>query len=58
MNLIDFYVTEVLGVPVLKYGKWFLPVKAESHGRESESELMFDTEAQARDVKVGHHFLG
>lgn len=57
MNLVDCYVTEILGEPVLKYGRWFLPVKADSYGRESETELMFDTEAEARSVKIGHHFL-
>ncbi len=57
MNLIDCYVTEIVGEPVYKFGKWFLAVKAESYGRESQSELMFDTEAQARAVKAGHHFL-
>lgn len=57
MNLLDAYVTEIKGEPELQYGKWFLAVGADCYGRPLETKLMFDTETEARAVKVGDHFL-
>lgn len=57
MNLMDAYVTEIKGEPFFEYGKWFVPVKADCEGLPLETDLMFDTEAEVRAVKVGDHFL-
>jgi len=57
VNVLDAYVTEILGEPELKYGKWFVRVTADCYGRPTTTELMFDTEAEARSVEIGHHFL-
>jgi len=56
MNLVDCFVVEIIGKPKLKYGKWFLRVKADSYGSVSETELMFKTEEEALNVVAGHHF--
>lgn len=56
MNTIDAVVVAVLEGPWREYGVWWLKVKAESWGRESESKLMFDTEAEARAVRPGYAF--
>jgi hypothetical protein len=57
MNLVDCYVTKVNGEPVKKYDKWFVPVIANSYGRDFETEIMCDTEEEAKTVIVGYHFL-
>ncbi len=57
MNQLDSYVTEIKGEPELRFGKWFLPVVADCYGRPMDSDLMFDTEDEAKAVVVGHHFL-
>lgn len=57
MNLCDCYVTEVLGPPYRKFGKWWVDVSYESWGSPSKTQLMFSTEAGAADVTGGHHFL-
>lgn len=57
MNLVDCYVTEVIGEPYEAYGKWWRKVKYDSYGRISESELMFSTKQEAKQVQVGHQFL-
>lgn len=57
VNLLDAYVTKIKGEPVFKYGKWFVSVEANCYGSPTESELMFDTEEEARAVKIGHHYL-
>ena len=48
MNLIDCYVTKILGEPYRKYDSW---------GSNSKTQLMFRTEEAARAAQVGHHFL-
>ncbi|MEF3306650.1 hypothetical protein [Paenibacillus sp. GYB003] len=64
MNLLDAYVTEVLGTPRFEdYYKdegivwWAVPVKYNSYGVVSETELTFKTREEAEKVKVGYHFL-
>ena len=57
MNLVDCYVTEVIGEPYEAYGKGWRKVKYDSYGRISESELMFSTKQEAEQVQVGHQFL-
>ncbi|WP_201319074.1 hypothetical protein [Paenibacillus sp. EPM92] len=64
MNLVDAYVTKVLGEPeyIDKYANegvtwWQVPVECDSYGRLSETNLVFKTEEEAKEVRVGHHFL-
>jgi hypothetical protein len=57
MNLVDAYVTKLNGVPKFKYGKWFVPVSANSYGVPMETEIMCDTEDEAKAICVGHKFL-
>lgn len=57
MNLIDAYVTKVLGVPYKLYGYWFINVEVESHGVTSKSEPMFKTQEEAADIKIGSKIL-
>lgn len=57
MNVVNFYVVEILDVPYYRFGKWFLEVKANSHGRVSEHTLMFTTKEKALEVNVGYEFL-
>ncbi|MDD2056557.1 hypothetical protein NPS58_03740 [Pseudomonas putida] len=57
MNLIDCYVTKILGEPYRKFGHWWVDVEYDSWGRTSTTRLMFRTEQAARTASVGHHFL-
>ncbi|MNO84273.1 hypothetical protein D3C76_756100 [compost metagenome] len=57
MNLVDCRVIEVLGKPYKRYGKWWRDVRYSSWGSDSKTELMFQTEAEAEAVQVGHEFL-
>lgn len=56
MNLLDATVTEIIGEPELKYGKWFIKVKADCWGAVTESSLMFSSKEQALAVKPGYKF--
>lgn len=57
MNLVDAYVVEIKGTPVLKYGKWFVKVSAKCYGVEIETEIMCKTEDEAKKICTGYHFL-
>ncbi|WP_190295177.1 hypothetical protein [Pseudomonas alloputida] len=57
MNLIDCYVTKILGEPYRKFGAWWVSVEYEAEGHPGTKEIMFRTEAAARAAAVGHHFL-
>lgn len=56
MNLIDCYVTKILGEPYRMFGHWWVEAEYESEGGPGKTRLMFRTEAAARAAKVGHHF--
>jgi len=56
MNLIDCYVTKILGEPYRKFGAWWVDAEYEAYGRTCKTQLMFRTEEAARAAKVGHHF--
>ncbi|WDY60344.1 hypothetical protein [Pseudomonas sp. PSKL.D1] len=56
MNLIDCYVTKILGEPYRKFGAWWVDAEYESYGRISKTQLMFRTEEAARAATVGYHF--
>jgi len=59
MNLVDCYVTELLSEVFKDSNTHFYGVKVKfnSYGVESETELYFDTEKEAKKVKVGYKFL-
>lgn len=57
MNVIDFYVTKILSLPYCEYDRWWVKVKANSHGVESTHTLMFDTEEKASSISVGYKFV-
>lgn len=57
MNLIDFYVTEIISEPKFMYNKWFIDVMANSHGVVSKNQLMFDTKEECLKVNIGYKFL-
>lgn len=56
MNLIDCYVTKILGEPYRKFGYWWLSVGYKSNGRTGKTKLIFRTEEAARAAQVGYHF--
>ena len=56
MNLIDCYVTKILGEPYRKFGYWWVSVEFEAEGWPGKTRLMFRTEEAARAAKVGYHF--
>lgn len=57
MNLVEATVIEIVGEPYEKYGKWWVNVVGDCYGRKTESFLMFETEEDARSLKVGTVFL-
>lgn len=57
MNLLDCTVTEILGTPYQEYGKWWIRVRYDCYGRESETNLMMDTEDGINNIKLGFTFL-
>jgi hypothetical protein len=56
MNLVDCVVVRVLAQPRYEYGHWWVKVRYNSWGRESETEIMCDTLMKAEDIAVGHKF--
>ncbi|MCE0989373.1 hypothetical protein WCE04_13825 [Pseudomonas shirazica] len=56
MNLIDCYVTKILGEPYRKFGAWWVSVEFEAEGHPGTKEIMFRTEEAARAAQVGYHF--
>lgn len=62
MNLLEHYVTDILSEPYYNdYGsgnfKWWVKVKSNCYGQETESDLMFDTLDEALEVKIGYMYL-
>lgn len=58
MNLCDYQVNRVHGIPFQKYGKWWLAVGyTYDNGSQRRTELMFDTFDEANSVREGHKFL-
>ncbi|EIK96105.1 hypothetical protein PMM47T1_14135 [Pseudomonas sp. M47T1] len=56
MNLVDCYVTRILGEPYRKFGAWWVDVEYDSWGRISSTQLMFRTKEAALAVTAGHVF--
>lgn len=61
MNLVDCYVTKVLGEPVHRHCYdacwWQVPVEYNSWGTLSKTDLVFKTKEAADKVVEGYHFL-
>ena len=57
MNLIDFFVTEIVSEPYFEYNKWWIDVRADGYGVVSKHQLMFNTKEQCLNVSVGYKFL-
>lgn len=57
MNLVECYVIKVKSKPFESYGKWWVEVDYDCYGRVSNTQIMFDTEEEAKDVKKGFKFL-
>lgn len=58
MNLLDAKVTKIISSkPKFKYDKYLVKVEYECYGLNSSTYLMFDTENEALDLKIGHEFL-
>jgi hypothetical protein len=57
MNLIDCYVSKILGKPYRRFGAWWVDVEYQAYGCTSKTQLMFRTEQGALAATVGHHFL-
>lgn len=60
MNLLDHYVTKVIGKPYMRrYANklwWCLQVEYTCYGNKGNTELIFNTEEEAKQVKVGYVF--
>ena len=57
MNLIDFFVTEIVSEPYFKYNKWWIDVRADGYGIVSKHTLMFDTKDECLNIDIGYKFL-
>lgn len=55
MNLIDCFVTQVVGPPEEKYGKWWVPVVYVAEGCPGKTNLMCQTKEEA--LKVAKHYV-
>ncbi|EPL7679801.1 hypothetical protein RG089_002842 [Elizabethkingia anophelis] len=58
MNLVDCYVTEVIKLNHnTALDKWVVEVKYDCYGRIDTTMLLFNTEEEAKSVKIGYKFL-
>lgn len=57
MNLIDAYVTKVIGVPYQMLGRWHITVEVKTAGYTSTATPMFKTQEEAARIKVGSKIL-
>lgn len=58
MNQLDAVVTKIISKkPRFQYEKYWVKVEYECYGLHSETYLMFETEQNALDLKVGFKFL-
>lgn len=56
MNLLPCIVTEIISTPYKLYDKWWINVNYECYGLRSQMSLMFDTEKECLNVKIGYEF--
>lgn len=58
MNSLDAEVIKIISrKPKFEYDKWWVKVEYECYGLHSETYLMFETEKEATDLKIGFKFL-
>lgn len=57
MNLIDCTVTSLLSEPYIKYDHWWIKCEYVAEGIKGVTNIHFDTEEEAKCIKIGHKFL-
>ena len=57
MNLVECYVTEIIGEPYFKYDMWWIKVKYNSYGVISETELCNKNKNPLLNIAIGFMFL-
>ena len=57
MNLVDCYVTEIIGEPYFKYGKWNIIVEYNSYGVKGTTVISDFTRSKIDAIDVGFKFL-
>jgi len=58
MNSLDAEVIKIISrKPKFEYDKWWVKVEYECYGLHSETYLMFETEKEAIELKIGFKFL-
>lgn len=56
MNLVECYVTEIIGEPYFRSGFWFQKVKYNSYGSVGETTLFDKEKSYFESVDVGFMF--
>ncbi len=58
MNQVEAIVTKIISKkPVFEFDKYWMKVDYKCYGLNSTAQLMFDTEQEAKSLKVGDTFL-
>lgn len=57
MNLVDGFVTEIIGKPYFEYGVWWQKVKYDSYGIISETALYEKYIETLDKIEIGYKFL-
>lgn len=57
MNLVNCYVTELIGEPYFKYGYWHQKVKYKSYGSISETTLYRKKKSDLKEIQIDFEFL-
>ena len=56
MNLVDCYVTEIIGIPYFEYGFWWQKVKFNSYGVIGETKFFDKEKTSFETIKIGFKF--
>ena len=56
MNLVECYVTEIVGEPYFKYDFWWQNVKYNSYGVIGEAEFFHKEKTHFETIKIGFKF--
>jgi len=57
MNLVECYVTEIVGEPYFEFGFWWQKIKFNSHNVIGETALFNKDKSHFETVNVGFMFL-
>ncbi len=57
MNLIEHWITAILSEPEERYNKFWVRVAYTCEGGKGESNLIFNTLEEAKQIKVNDKFL-